>query len=276
MLIKSVDEIDLFLREDIGDGDITSSALLSDERGIGHILLKERAVIAGLQEADGVFERLGCETMPLVDEGCRLEKGTSVLEVSGELRALLAGERLALNFLARMSGIATMTMDMVEKCRTVNPRVIIAGTRKTTPGFRKWEKRAIVVGGGDPHRMGLWDAILIKDNHLAVLGIEEAMNRAKRLNKPIEIEVTNMRDAKKAARMGADVIMLDNVQPVEGERIAGEIRKIDPDVVIEVSGGITPENVERYASYADRISCGCLTHSVRAIDLSMDIDQLIR
>jgi nicotinate-nucleotide pyrophosphorylase (carboxylating) len=228
MLRKSVDDIGLFLREDIGEGDITSKALLGDERGLGHISLKESAVIAGLQEADEVFERLGCETMPLVDEGCRLEKGTSVLEVSGELRALLAGERLALNFLARMSGIATMTRDMAEKCRRVNPRAAVAGTRKTTPGFRKWEKRAITVGGGEPHRMGLWDAILIKDNHLAVLGIEEAINRAKRLNKPIEIEVTNLRDARQAARMGADVIMLDNIQPSRGERIAGEIREINP------------------------------------------------
>jgi nicotinate-nucleotide pyrophosphorylase len=265
--------IDQFLKEDLGEGDITSDALFTDEKGKGCVYLKESAVLAGLAEAKQVFERVGCKVKLLGREGSKAQKGARVLEVSGPIRSILEAERLALNFLARMSGIATQTRQMLKKCKRVNPSVTVTGTRKTTPGFRKWEKRAIVVGGGDPHRMGLWDAVLIKDNHLTAMSIEEAIKRvkAKVKDRPIEIEVACLKDAEIAAKLGVDVIMLDNLPPSEGKKITETIRKIDPEILIEVSGGINPRNIAGYASYPDRISCGCLTHSVNSIDFSLEI-----
>jgi len=269
-----MDYIDQFLKEDLGEGDITSNALFTDEEGKGYVYLKESAVLAGLAEAKQVFERVGCEVKLLEREGSKARKGARVLEVSGPIRSILEAERLALNFLARMSGIATQTRQMLKKCKRVNPKITVAGTRKTTPGFRKWEKRAIVLGGGEPHRMGLWDAVLIKDNHLAAIGsVEEAIKRvkAKVRDRPIEIEVTDLKDAEMAAKLRVDAIMLDNLPPSKGKKIAETIRKIDPEILIEVSGGINPGNIAGYASYPDRISCGCLTHSVKSMDFSLEI-----
>jgi nicotinate-nucleotide pyrophosphorylase (carboxylating) len=272
-----MDEIDQFLKEDLGEGDVTSNALFTNEEGKGYIYLKESAVLAGLLEARLVFERVGCKVKLLKKEGSKAKKGAKVLEVSGLVRSILGAERLALNFLARMSGITTQTRQMFEKCKRVNPRVTLAGTRKTTPGFRRWEKRAIVLGGGEPHRMGLWDAVLIKDNHLAAIGsVEEAVKRAKEKvkDKPIEIEVANLKDAELAAKLGVDAIMLDNLPPSKGKKIAEALRKINPKILIEVSGGINQKNITKYASYPDRISCGCLTHSVKAIDFSLEIKRV--
>ena len=269
-----MDEIDKFLEEDLGEGDVTSDALFANEQGRGCVYLKEGAVLAGLAEAKEVFERVGCKVKLLREEGSRAEKGAKMLEVSGKVRSILGAERVALNFLARMSGIATQTREMLTMCKKVNPNVSVAGTRKTTPGFRKWEKRAIIMGGGEPHRMGLWDAALIKDNHLAVVGsVEEAIKKVKEKidDRPIEIEVTNLKDAEIAARLEVDAIMLDNLPPSKGKKIAEAVRKINPKILIEVSGGINPKNIASYASYPDRISCGCLTHSVKSIDFSLEM-----
>jgi nicotinate-nucleotide pyrophosphorylase (carboxylating) len=265
-----------YLREDIGSGDVTTDLLVPpDSRAVGRIVAKESCILAGAKEAEGVFAELGATVERGADEGSPMVKGDVVLVVKGPTRALLSGERLALNFLMRMSGIATLTNDLLSRCRKANPAVRIAATRKTTPGFREFEKRAVIIGGGDPHRFGLDDAILIKDNHIAIAGgVSEALRNAKRASftKKVEIEVESEEDAFAAADGGADIVMLDNFDPEVAQRLAGDLRRRRPDIVIEVSGGIRPDNVERYASFADIISLGWLTHSVRSIDFSMSVD----
>ena len=173
-----------------------------------------------------------------------------------------------------MSGIATETKKLTDKCRKINPGVNIAATRKTTPGFRKYEKKAVEIGGGDPHRFGLFDAVLIKDNHLMKkTSISKTIKiiKEKTKNKIIEIEVENEKDAIKAAKNDVDYIMLDNFPPEKGKKVANKIRKISPKTKIEVSGGITPDNIIDYASYPDRISMGYLTHSINSMDFSLEI-----
>jgi nicotinate-nucleotide pyrophosphorylase (carboxylating) len=174
----------------------------------------------------------------------------------------------------RMSGIATQTKALVERCRKMNPHVRIAATRKTTPGFRYFEKKAVMLGGGDPHRYRLDDAFIIKDNHLRIVGsVKEAVRRAKKggFTKKIEIEVENLRDALEAVNAGADIIMLDNMTPKEAEETAKKIKEIKKSVIVEISGGITPDNIIDYAKFADVISLGWLTHSTKAVDFSLEI-----
>jgi nicotinate-nucleotide pyrophosphorylase (carboxylating) len=264
-----------FLKEDIRSGDITSELVIpEDEKARAKIVCKERCVVAGVSEAAEVFRELGARVTSHVKDGKHAERGETVLEVEGRARDLLAGERLALNLIMRMSGIATLTDLLVHRCQRVNPKVRIAATRKTTPGFREFEKKAVKLGGGDPHRYGLDDAILIKDNHITIAGgIKEALVRAKRgsFTKKIEIEVQNPEEAKLAAENGADIVMLDNFSPEMAKSTAESLRKMRPDILIEVSGGITPDNAEKYAASADIISLGSLTHSYRSIDFSMDI-----
>lgn len=269
-----MDDIDLFLKEDLGEkGDITSEALLTDEEGVAFIRAKEGCIFAGAQEAAAVFERLCCTVQLIRNDGDAVKAGEPVLEVRGKLKHILAGERLALNFIGKMSGIATLTHDLVEQCRKKNPKVEIAATRKTTPGFRKYEKRAVAIGGGYPHRMGLYDGVLIKDNHLAAISLREAIRKARKLDMQIEVEVETIDDAIIAAEEGADIIMLDNMHPAKGKLAASRIQKINPDIKIEVSGGITPENITNY-TFADRISLGWLTHSVKNMDFSLEIEKI--
>lgn len=266
-----------FLKEDIGSGDITSSLVVSAKaRARARIVCKERCILAGVSEAAAVFEELGARVVKQEDDGSTIDKGDVVLEVEGLARDILAGERLALNFVMRMSGIATITHALVAKCRRINPKVRIAATRKTTPGFREFEKKAVVIGGGDPHRAGLFDAILIKDNHIKIAGsVAEALRRAKRgsFTKKIEIEVENVSDARTAAKNGADIVMLDNFRPEAVRKLSAELKRLSPDVLIEASGGIGPENIQQYAAGADIISLGALTHSVKAIDFSMEMER---
>jgi len=161
-----------------------------------------------------------------------------------------------------------------ETFQKINPKVRIAATRKTTPGFREFEKKAVLIGGGDPHRYALDDAILIKDNHIMLVGgVEEALKRARRgsFTKKIEIEVENPKDARTALANGADIIMLDNFKPKALQKLSEELKSIRPDVMIEASGGISPKNVRKFAPGADIISLGWLTHSVKSIDFSMDV-----
>jgi len=264
--------IEKSLEEDIGKGDITSDALLSDENVEAKIFAKEKCVLAGLEEAKNIFEKLGVEVNAHAKDGCNIRKGAVILNLKGSVKSILAGERTALNFLSRMSGIATLTNKTVEKCRRINPDVKIAATRKTTPGFRYYEKKAVMFGGGISHRYGLYDAILIKDNHIKIVGsINECIKRAKKTRKKIEIEVENIDDAVKATKSGADTIMFDNFTPENVKRGYEKIKKINKNIKIEVSGGITPKNITEYARYADVISLGMLTHSVKSIDFSLEI-----
>ena len=265
-----------YLREDIGSGDVTSDLLVPPRRqATGSITANERCVVAGVVEASAVFDELGAHPTTVLDDGSRASQGDIVLTVKGSARAILSGERLALNFLMRMSGIATLTNDLLLRCREVNPEVRIAATRKTTPGFRQFEKRAVSIGGGDTHRFGLDDAILIKDNHIAIAGgIRQALRGARQaasFTKKIEIEVESVEEALVAVEEGADIIMVDNLPPAEGEKVAREARAANPLIIIEVSGGIKPDNIVEYAAYADIISLGWLTHSVRSIDFSMEV-----
>jgi nicotinate-nucleotide pyrophosphorylase (carboxylating) len=268
-----MNDIDRFLQEDLGNkGDITSDLLFTNETARACIVAKDDCVVAGVEEAWQVFQRTGATAKILLHDGAYVKKGTSVLEIIGPVRAILKAERLALNIICRMSGIASETKKLVSLCQKINPKVTIAATRKTTPGFRAFEKKAVVIGGGESHRYGLYDAILIKDNHLKIIGsVEAAIKKAQRKYKTIEIEVENESDALTAAQMNVTVIMLDNLDPVTGKRIARKIHQIDPHILIEVSGGITAENIEQYALFADRISLGCLTHSVKSKDFSLEI-----
>jgi nicotinate-nucleotide pyrophosphorylase (carboxylating) len=270
-----MDDIDRFLREDVGKkGDITSDALFTKLTARAVIIAKEDCVVAGLQEAQQVFKKVGASARLLFKDGAAVRKGNTVIEVQGLARSILKGERLALNIIGRMSGIATETKKIVQCCKKINSTVTIAATRKTTPGFRIFEKKAIILGGGEPHRYGLYDAVLIKDNHLKMIdSIEEAIMKIKRKlpGTPIEIEVENETDAIAAALLNVEIIMLDNFDPKTGRNVAQKIRQINPMILIEVSGGITADNIKQYASFADRISLGCLTHSVKNKDFSLEI-----
>jgi len=265
-----------FMEEDIGSGDITSELVVpADAKARGRIVCKEPCVLAGAKEASQVFKDLGAKALVRKRDGSRVKKGDVVLEVQGTARALLAGERLALNIIMRMSGIATLTDSLVRKCRKINPKVKVAATRKTTPGFREFEKRAVELGGGWPHRMGLYDAILIKNNHIRIAGdVRTAMVRARKKShgRKIEIEVETPEQAYTALENGADIIMLDNFEPAEAGRLIRELKKNRHGLLIELSGGIRPDNIEKYALNADIISLGWLTHSVKSIDFSMKIE----
>jgi len=260
-----------FLDEDVGDGDITSEAVVEPGQGKGRMVAKEAGMVAGIEEVCEVFRMVGCTPSGSVADGDEVTAGTTVLEVEGEARDILKGERLALNILSRMSGIATATAHLVHVARMAKPDVEIAATRKTTPGFRYFEKKAVEIGGGVPHRWGLNDAILIKENHIEMAGsITEAVERAMRAgHDEIEIEVTSSDEALEAAAAGADVVMLDNFTPRDANWTYNKLGLSYPMVKVEISGGIDAENIADYAFSADRISVGGLTHSVKAIDFSM-------
>lgn len=270
-----MDEIDVYLKEDLGDkGDITSQSLLTDEKVKGKILCKQNCIVAGLEESKKTFEKLGVKIKFNVKDGDKIKKGWIVAEVTGSALAILKGERLALNFIGRMSGIATETKKIVDKCKKINPNINIAATRKTTPGFRKFEKKAVVIGGGKPHRFGLYDAIIIKDNHIKIMGsVENAIQKIKNKIKdePIEIELQNEKEAITAAKLNVDVIMLDNFTYKNAKITSEKIKKINPKILIELSGGINQKNISDYASFSDRISLGYLTHSIKSIDFSLEI-----
>jgi nicotinate-nucleotide pyrophosphorylase (carboxylating) len=263
-------ELDAYLEEDLGDDD-DSNGIVPAVEAFGSIICKEDGVIAGLEEAGELFSHLGLAVGTTFVDGQKVKKGDVVLEVRGSARDMMRGERLALNFVGRMSGIATLTA----KCVAMAPGVRIAATRKTTPGFRKFEKRAVKLAGGDTHRYDLSSAVMIKDNQIRIMGLENAIREAKKtasFTKKIEIEVESLEDAEKAARAGADIIMFDNMRPdmiVKGVR---KVRAIDKHILLEASGGINLSNLAEYArTGVDVISLGALTRDARWLDVSMDI-----
>lgn len=237
------------------------------------IVAKESFVLSGVEIACLCFEICGAEAKPLSRDGAEVRRGDTVVEVEGMSGDVLLAERTALNILQRMSGIATATKKLVELVKPYGVRV--AATRKTTPGFRLFEKLAVIHGGGDTHRMSLSDCVLVKDNHIAVAGgVRKALELAKNTSftKKVEVEVSNLKDALEAVKCGADIIMLDNMSVEDVRKAVREIRKISENVVIEVSGGITPDNAEEYArTGVDVISFGYITHSARSVDVSMRI-----
>ncbi|MDR2866080.1 MAG: carboxylating nicotinate-nucleotide diphosphorylase [Methanomassiliicoccaceae archaeon] len=267
-----MEHIERFLEEDIGYGDITTDLLVPDIDGIADITCEGDAVVAGLEEAVTIFEEYGAVCEMHVCDGDRVKKGTKVLSISGPLRNIITLERTALNIMMRMSGIATATNDVLTECRKVNKNIRIAGTRKTTPGFREFEKKALILGGGDPHRYNLCDMILVKDNHIkAAGGMRNVVDllRLAPFSKKIEIEVEDISGAVIATE-AADIVMIDNAGPAKAKEIADAVRKMK-NVKVEVSGNITKDNAKNYAEFADVISMGSLTHSARAIHFSLNV-----
>jgi len=268
-----------FLLEDIGFGDITTDSIISDDpQTEAAVFCKEDAVVAGLEEASKVFTILGCTVKLLKEDGAPVEAGTPVMKISGSGKAILKGERTALNILMRMSGIATATQKALAEARKVSSHVRVACTRKTAPGLRYFDKKAVELGGGDTHRFHLDDCALIKDNHLKLVGsVKEAVKRAKErvsFTKKVEVEVENLNQALEAAEAGADIVMLDNMQPEEILRVLKELerKKLREKVLVEASGGITEENIKDYAKTGvDILSLGALTHSIRAIDMNLKV-----
>jgi len=273
--MNSIDHlIDLSLQEDIGSGDITTDALIdSDIQAQGVIVAKEPLIIAGLTVAEKVFKRLDPGIRFHTDrrDGDAVESGQTVVRIDGQLRALLICERTALNFLQRLSGIATHVRSFTDRIRGKKCRLV--DTRKTTPGWRVLEKYAVRVGGAFNHRMGLYDGVLIKDNHIAVCGgIENAVTMIRKKIShlvKIEVEVSNRRELEAALAAGVEVIMLDNM---DLEQIREAMTTIDGRAMVEVSGGVTRDDLVPLADLGvDIISSGSLTHSARCVDLSMRI-----
>jgi len=269
-----------FLAEDIGYGDITTNALVDSKlRAEGRIVCKESALIAGVEEALLLLKLVSCEGKAEVHDGDRVKEGATVLSGRGPARSLLYVERTMLNLLSHMSGIATATADLVSIVRKERAgKVKVACTRKTIPGLRYFEKKAVMLGGGDSHRLRLDDAVLIKDNHLALAGsIRESVRHARTVvsfTKKIEVEATTPDQAVDAAEAGADIVLLDNMTPREVQRSLSllEAKSIRKRVLVEASGGITRENIASYAKTGvDVVSVGAITHSARAIDMSMEV-----
>ncbi|NJF25569.1 carboxylating nicotinate-nucleotide diphosphorylase [Thermococcus sp. Bubb.Bath] len=264
-----------FIEEDAPFGDVTSEAIIpEDVNARAVIIAKQDGIIAGVEEAKTLFEHFGVNVEVKKRDGEQVKKGDIILELEGNARVILLVERTALNVMGRMSGIATEVRRLVEKVRAVNPKVRVAGTRKTL--LKPIDKRALLIGGGETHRFSLSDAILIKDNHLALVPLEAAIKRAKEFSvyKIVEVEVESLGDALKAARAGADVIMLDNMRPEEIGEVLEALKRggLRDGVKIEVSGGITPENITEYAKLdIDVISLGYLTHSVKNFDVSLEV-----
>jgi nicotinate-nucleotide pyrophosphorylase (carboxylating) len=266
------------LADDIGQGDVTAAAVIPANSTVkAEVIAKEEGVVAGIEEATYLMEYLGLTVRAKVAEGEKIKNKQVLMQISGDGQTILSGERTMLNLLSRMSGIATKTRMLIEKLEKVNAKTKIAATRKSAPGLLYFDKKAVIIGGGDSHRSHLDDMILIKDNHLAIIGsVEEAVKRAKAnasFTKKIEIEVTSIEDALKAAKAGADIIMLDNFSPKQAKDAGEALGKAGfGKVLLEVSGGITGENLLDYASaQVDIISLGELTHSVKALDISLEI-----
>jgi nicotinate-nucleotide pyrophosphorylase (carboxylating) len=260
------------LAEDVGPGDVTTETTVdADARGTARLLVKEPGVVCGLEAAAAVFRALDNDIHfePLVDEGARIDGPTAVATVAGPLRAILTGERVALNLVGRLSGVATLTRTYVDAVEGT-PAAIL-DTRKTTPGLRLLEKHAVAAGGGRNHRFGLYDGVLIKDNHLRATGsVAAAVERARAATElPLEVECDTLEQVGEALDAEADAILLDNMtlaQLREAVALAGGRARL------EASGGITLENVRAVAETGvDEISIGALTHSARSLDVSLEV-----
>jgi nicotinate-nucleotide pyrophosphorylase (carboxylating) len=265
-----------FLEEDAPFGDITSEVVVPGIWCMAGIDAREEGVIAGVEEAIALLSSLGLTVQNPVRDGSRMRVGTRVLDITGPAETILLAERTTLNILGRMSGIATRTRLLVDRVHAVNPHCRVASTRKTAPGLRLLDKKAVMLGGGDSHRYTLSDMVLIKDNHLSLVPLSEAVSRAQKRSPYhlIEVEVTTPEMAEEAARLGVPLIMLDNMAPEEVMETLHllEDKKLRNGLVIEVSGGITEENITAYASLGiDVISIGSLTHSVSVLDLGLEI-----
>jgi nicotinate-nucleotide pyrophosphorylase (carboxylating) len=273
MMPRAIEElVRLALEEDIGSGDVTSRLCVPEsQRACGAFLAREPLVVAGLGLLPLIYEmRGGVEVLRLhKEDGARCAPGESIATVRGLARTLLECERVALNFLQRLSGVATLARAFADAVEGTGCRVL--DTRKTTPGFRGLEKMAAALGGVTNHRAGLYDAILIKNNHIAAAGsVREALERALASGLPVEIEVRTREQLEEALAAGARHLLLDNLSPEEASRW---VREIAGRATVELSGGITLDSVRAYAETgADCVSSGAITHSARAVDISFRLE----
>lgn len=265
--------------DDIGFEDITTNSLIPEDKWAqAEVLCKEDGILAGMDVAHYILREFGLNFSSSFLDGDEIRKGDVILEFEGSARDILVVERSILNYMMHLSGIATLVSNTCSMVHEVNPNVRVACTRKTTPGLQKLEKRAVMIGGGDVHRFKLDDCVLIKDNHISVVGgVIESIELAKKnvsFTKKIEIEVENLDDAIRASMFGADIVMLDNMSPGEVENVLKTLKERDlrDNVIIEVSGGINPSNILDYARLdVDVISSGFITNSTKSLDLSLNI-----
>jgi nicotinate-nucleotide pyrophosphorylase (carboxylating) len=267
------------LEEDLGEhaSDITTEAVVDPSlMGEAFLIARTAGVISGANAAARVFELMSppCEFRALVPDGTRVAEDTQVAKVTGSLASILTAERTALNFMQRLSGIATMTRRYADALAEF-PKVTLLDTRKTTPGLRILERAAVLAGGGHNHRDGLWDAILIKDNHIAAAGgVTAAIERARRARMPVEVEVDTVEQLQEALEAGAETILLDNMPP---ELLRRSVEITAGRARLEASGGMTLEGAVAAAKAGvDRISVGALTHSAPALDVSLEVTQTWR
>ena len=267
------EQIERWLREDLGHHDVTNDVPGDTE---GRLVAKEGGTAAGIEAAAAVFAYLDVDAEPTVADGDPIDAGDVVLRTTGPARETLRAERVAVNLAGHASGVATKTREAVDRAEAVDPSVRIAGTRKTTPGLRGIEKRAVAAGGGDTHRLDLSHMVMIKENQIAELGLETAVekfrDRASFATK-IEVEAESAVQARRAVEAGADIVLLDNFSPAETrdvvDSLSGAVGDADRTVRIEASGGITVDSVADYASTGvDIISMGSLTHSADSLDYS--------
>jgi nicotinate-nucleotide pyrophosphorylase (carboxylating) len=261
-------DVERWLAEDVGDGDLTSMAVIEEDiTSTARVLVKEPGVVCGVDVAADIFDRLGASLEPLAADGDAVEPGP-VARVEGPARGVLTGERVALNVLGRLSGIATQTRRYVDA--VAGTGAVILDTRKTTPGLRALEKYAVACGGGQNHRLGLYDGILIKDNHLRLVpSLREGVARAKETGVPVEVECDTLSQVQDALAAGADSILLDNMSV---EELREAVALAGGRVRLEASGGVTLETVRGIAETGvDFISVGALTHSARALDFSLEV-----
>jgi len=273
------EKIRKFLEEDVGQGDITTALAVSSGTIVeAEVVAKEAGVIAGIEEALTFLESLKLQAEALVTDGARIEEKTTIMKIVGDARTLLSTERTLLNLLTRMSGIATATNRLIKKVRGAGYKTRIACTRKVAPGLLYFDKRAVMLGGGDTHRLHMDDLVLIKDNHLAIIGnVADAVKKVRNVvsfSKKIEVEVTDVKEALVAAKAGADIVMFDNFSPQQVKEAVALLERegLRNKILIEASGRITEQNILEYAATgADVLSLGELTDSVKALDMSLEV-----
>jgi len=268
------------LAEDVGQGDITTALIVpSESTAEAEVIAKEPGVVAGMEEAKILLESLGLKVEALVSDGEKIKMKQALMKVFGDTRTILSVERTLLNILSRMSGIATATRELAKKLQKAGLKTRVACTRKTAPGLLYLDKKAVLIGGGDTHRLHLDDMILIKDNHIAVAGsVAKAVKKVREkasFSKKIEVEAANVEDVLAAAKAGVDIIMMDNFSPKQIEEAIKLLRKTGflGKVLLEASGGITIENLRDFASTGvDIVSLGEITDSPKTIDISLEIN----
>jgi nicotinate-nucleotide pyrophosphorylase (carboxylating) len=266
------------LIEDLGEGDVTTAIVVPvGASAEAEVRCREPGVVAGIEEATILFESLGLKVQASCKDGDKVKTNRVLIKISGDGRTIVSVERTVLNILSRMSGIATTTRKLVEKLQGAKLNTRVACTRKVAPGLLYFDKKAVIVGGGDSHRLHLDDMILIKDNHITLAGsLQDAVKKAKErasFSKKIEVEVTSVIDAVRAAAAGADIVMLDNFSP---KQVGRAVKALDEagfsgKVLLEASGGITVQNIVAFASKVDIVSLGEITQSVRALDINLKV-----